>query len=356
MLREAAGPLEGVLAMAELLERQSLGPDAAACMRTLRESAQALARAFSDARDLSSYADGDLSVVSEPFAVRSVVDGLQARWSDREGAKLLASYEGSGELLVCADALRLGQVFDALVGRAVTRSRGAVEASLTARVEDGRVRLSGRVRDDARDAGDPAAIFDLNAPGEGGLALALAAALIRQMGGVVSADHNRGAGTTVSFELQAPEAVLAAAPDPALVVEQRPNLHVLIVDDNATNRLVAEAFCDMFGCTSDKAEDGVEALEAVTVRRYDLVLMDIKMPRMDGVTATRAIRSLPGPERDTPVVALTANADPEDIREYVAAGMAGVVEKPIKADRLAEVIDAVLDSREAPAQRQRAAA
>ena len=95
-----------------------------------------------------------------------------------------------------------------------------------------------------------------------------------------------------------------------------------------------QALCEMFGCSSETAEDGVEALEAVQNHRFDLILMDIKMPRMDGVQATQAIRALTGPARDIPIVALTANADPDDAKKYLAIGMAAVVEKPIKPERL----------------------
>ncbi|RYG15107.1 MAG: response regulator, partial [Caulobacteraceae bacterium] len=121
------------------------------------------------------------------------------------------------------------------------------------------------------------------------------------------------------------------------------NPHILIVDDNATNRVVAQALCEMFGCTSETAEDGVEAVEAVQERRFDMILMDIKMPRMDGVQATQAIRALPGEVRNIPIVALTANADPEDARRYLSIGMAAVVEKPIKPERLRMAMNAALE-------------
>nr|QQZ49686.1 response regulator [Phenylobacterium glaciei] len=110
--------------------------------------------------------------------------------------------------------------------------------------------------------------------------------------------------------------------------------HILVVDDNATNRMVAETLCEMFDCTSESAVDGVEALEAARTGRFDLILMDIKMPRMDGVTATHAIRALPGAAGLVPIIALTANADPEDAVGYLAAGMNGVVEKPMKPENL----------------------
>jgi CheY-like chemotaxis protein len=122
--------------------------------------------------------------------------------------------------------------------------------------------------------------------------------------------------------------------------------HILIVDDNATNRMVAEALCEMFDCTSEQVADGVEAVEAAKSGRFDLILMDIKMPRMDGVTATRAIRELPGRAGSAPIVALTANADPNDVATYIAAGMQDVVEKPIKPERLAVVLSVLLGDSE----------
>jgi CheY-like chemotaxis protein len=118
--------------------------------------------------------------------------------------------------------------------------------------------------------------------------------------------------------------------------------HVLVVDDNATNRMVAEALCEMFDCTSECAEDGVEAVEAVKTGRFDLILMDIKMPRMDGVEATRAIRAMGGRHAVVPIIALTANADPEDAVAYLASGMSSVVEKPIKPEALLAAMNACL--------------
>lgn len=115
-----------------------------------------------------------------------------------------------------------------------------------------------------------------------------------------------------------------------------------MVDDNATNRFVAAKLLEMFGCTSEMAVNGQEAIDAVRVRRFDLVLMDIKMPVMDGVAATRSIRALPGPESRLPILALTANADERDELDYIAAGMDGVAQKPIQPDALLNAIRLVL--------------
>ena len=134
--------------------------------------------------------------------------------------------------------------------------------------------------------------------------------------------------------------VLAAA---GKMAEPTPHetLHVLVVDDNATNRFVAGKVLELFGCTFDAAENGLEAVQRVQAGPFDLVLMDIKMPVMDGVEATRAIRALPGPVSRIPILALTANADPRDEIEYIAAGMDGVSQKPIEPDALLNAIRTV---------------
>jgi CheY-like chemotaxis protein len=118
--------------------------------------------------------------------------------------------------------------------------------------------------------------------------------------------------------------------------------HVLVVDDNQANRAVAGAFCSLFGCTHDFATDGLDAVEAVRGQRYDLVLMDIQMPRMDGIEAAQAIRALPLPWSDVPIVALTANVEREDVAAYLACGMSGAVGKPLEPGRLLKAMSAAL--------------
>ncbi len=343
---ELDAPLAGVLAMAELLERQSLPADAAACIRTLREDAERAVRSVAAARDLAADAHGRLVLASVPFAPRRLLDELTARFADNAGPALLTAFDGDPELAACGDPVRLAQVLDAFVEHGRRGGRGPIEVTLTVRgVGGGGVALSAAVRLHGAAPANPEALFEA---GRGRSALTLARAVVARMGGRIDTRANAGAGLTLAFEialLQASEVPIVEGGDAG----ERPALHVLIVDDNATNRLVAEAFCDMFGCTSDSAEDGVEAVEAAGVRAYDLILMDVKMPRMDGVEATKAIRAMTGPSRDTPIVALTANADPDDIRRYVAAGMVGVVEKPIKAERLAEVINAVFEAADSDA-------
>ena len=167
------------------------------------------------------------------------------------------------------------------------------------------------------------------------------------MHGAIGAESNVGEGVTVTFTMMAARLDAESSQDagPAQIAGKG-GIHVLVVDDNATNRMVAEGLCELFDCTSESAVDGVEAVEAAKTGRFDLILMDIKMPRMDGMEATRAIRALPGAAGKTPIIALTANADPEDAKAYVACGMCSVVEKPIKPERLLLAMNAALDRRD----------
>ena len=117
---------------------------------------------------------------------------------------------------------------------------------------------------------------------------------------------------------------------------------VLVVDDIAENRLLLGLYCESFGLEHEFAENGLQAVEAVRSGRFDLVLMDILMPRMDGMAATRAIRALGGPVAEIPIIAVTTAAAPGEVLRYLACGMTDVAAKPVARGRLAEVISAVL--------------
>jgi CheY-like chemotaxis protein len=118
--------------------------------------------------------------------------------------------------------------------------------------------------------------------------------------------------------------------------------HILIADDNEVNRRVAATICEMFGCTSSFACDGAEAVEAARSGRFDVVLMDIMMPNMDGTAATAAIRRLPGGPSRVPIIAVTANALDSTTRANLAAGVTCTVEKPINPAELFEALNKVL--------------
>ena len=358
--QEFRTPLNGVVAMAELLQRQPLGVDALAQVGSIRAAGEALLRLLSDSIDLTRAEEGLLELYPEPVLLRGVADRLQESWglqAQQAGVSLLISFDGDPDLQAVLDPGRLAQVFDNLIGNALSYTRsGAIEASLKARVQGQDVLLEGRVRDTGPGLtpGELARIFDRSEADRhsaSGLAMSLTRELVECMHGAIRADSNVGAGLTVMFDMMVPMAQIVTTPQ---IGAAPVAAHILVVDDNATNRMVAEALCEMFDCTSECAEDGVEAVEAVQSGRFDVILMDIKMPRMDGIAATRAIRQLDGAIGQTPIVALTANVDPEDARSYLAAGMCCVVEKPIKPERLLQAINTALDIR--PVQGRRTAA
>ena len=359
MSREILHHLEGVADFTSRLARQNLSPDAQACVRAITETGEDLTALMRRAVDLHEADLGVLTFHPHPCALQPLMDTVDTRWKSRaaaSGVTLLTAYDGDPDDAADIDERRLLQVFDALIFRALGETRrGAIEATLKVRPTTDGLILEGRVRDAGGEVTPQrlAHIFEPVAPDDHAdslsvsLGMALASQITTAAGGVIRAESNPGAGVTIVFEFIARQALTAAAAAGDEAEAPTHAAHILIVDDNATNRMVAEALCEMFDCTSEQATDGVEALEAVQARRFDLILMDIKMPRMDGVAATRAIRALPGLVSRTPIIALTANADPEDVRGYIEAGMNDVVEKPIKAERMLAALQAALDAADA---------
>jgi CheY-like chemotaxis protein len=349
---EAQGPVQNTLAAIERLRKFRLPTDAASCLDTIFEASSSVLTLLSIAADLQRAQTSELTFKPEPRRLNDLMDQIESRWRDRAvavGVTLLVAYDGDPGCSALVDEARLIQVFDALIGHALANVRhGVVEASLRASVSDAGVQLHGGVRDNGAlyAAGYLETLFDEATIGSGDLdvtlGLALASRTLGALGGALSAVANVGAGATIAFDV-----TVKSVDDVAEQVEEgtQPSgrsAHVLVVDDNATNRMVVEALCEMFDCSTESVADGLEAVEAARHGRFDVILMDIKMPRMDGVTATREIRKLKGGAGKAPIIALTANADPDEVREYLAAGMLCVVEKPIKPERLMEALDAAL--------------
>ena len=333
--------MDGVLALTEQLARQRLSPDSDACVSGVAEAATGVRRMVEAARDLRMITTEGLKLEPAPLRLRELVDEVHSRWQPAaalSGVTLLVSYDGDPEACAMGDRTRLLQVFDGFVGEAVaSMRRGAVEATVRTVAGPDGVRLEGRVRgarDPAWESQDlEARVRDVDA--RFGIEIAIGVMLARQtldgLGGVLRNEGAGGQSDTVIFEVLLP--ATAEVPAEARQAAER-SVHILVVDDNATNRMVAQALCEMFDCTSESANDGAEAVEVARGGRFDLILMDIKMPVMDGVAATKAIRALPGKPGRVPIIALTANAEPEDAEGYLAAGMNGVVEKPMKPEHL----------------------
>jgi CheY-like chemotaxis protein len=162
------------------------------------------------------------------------------------------------------------------------------------------------------------------------------------MGGNITVESKHYQGTTFTFRIPAipSEAPREVRPSPQAGPRRVMQARILLVEDNPVNQMLAMSMLQKLGASADLAKDGAEAVEKATSGAYDLILMDLQMPRMDGLTATRAIRATGG-IRQPRIVALTANAMDSDREACVAAGMDDFLSKPFQASELQEKLDAV---------------
>jgi CheY-like chemotaxis protein len=262
----------------------------------------------------------------------------------------------AGPRAALGDPQRIRQCLLNLMGNAVKFTReGQVDVSVSAAgVRDGRTLLRFEVRDTGIGIA-PESVKSLFQPfvqadssttrhfGGTGLGLSIVRGLVEMMGGQVGADSQPGRGSTFWFLLPMMD-VSATAPrnKPAADVHwasRRFRGKVLLVEDNAVNQKVAQRFLERLGCEVALAENGEQCIRAWERGNFDVVLMDIQMPVMDGYTATRHIRGSECVDAHTPIVALTANAMTGQLERCLSAGMDGLLTKPIAIERLREVLD-----------------
>ena len=358
MSHEIRTPLNGVLGVAALMERELTQEGMRPYVQTILDSGQSLLRLLTDALDMSRAEAGLMTFETAPIDLDSVATDLKALWSPRAEEKdliLTVTRDTIGRDWVAGDEVRLKQLFNNLIGNALKFTEaGEVAVHISSRETDGQIALTATVDDSGPGIPDDLAgtIFDPFNTGRAGregagagLGLAICRQIVERMNGTIAVERSPQGGARFRFALTLPgaspemRAAAAQMADPTA----HETLYVLIVDDNATNRFVAAKVLELFGCNAEGVEGGREAIDRLQTGAFDLILMDIKMPGMDGVQATRLIRGLPGPMAKVPILALTANADPVDEVKYLAAGMDGVAQKPIQPDALLNAIRLVMD-------------
>ena len=375
MTHEMRTPLSAIIGLANLAQPLLANPKVADYFDKIMASARGLLEVVDDITDFSRLEKGQADLVAAPFALAAslarVADRLSPDARDK-GLPLTVSLDPAIPAWLVGDSARLEGILGHLGGNAVKfTERGAVrlEAALVA-CAGGTATVAFCVVDSGigMEAASIPAMLESFTQGDGslsrpyggtGLGLALASRGVALLGGTLSVESRPGQGTRFQFTINFAEgaaahpacilpAAPAAAPTPpdaprtqAVAGEAEASLAerplagtlVLLVEDNAINQQVARETLERLGAAVDVAQNGREAVEMVGAAFYDIVLMDVQMPVMDGLAATRAIRALPGVV-DLPIVALTAHALDEDRDRCLEAGMNDYLTKPLEVDRL----------------------
>ena len=353
MSHEVRTPMNSILGFTALLERErSLSPKAQASVEMISKAGVSLMALLNDILDFSKVEAGQVDLeIGRVDVVGACREVLQIVGPTAEAKGLTISFGASADAegAFQADALRLRQILFNLMNNAVKfTADGAVNLTVgLVGAQPGNDVLRFEVNDTGIGIAPEvmprlfARFFQADSTvsrryGGTGLGLAICKGLVERMGGRIGVDSKPGEGSTFWFEIpltrsSADENHLRA--DAA--IERVPlNARVLLVDDHPVNRQLGQALLEMLGCRVGLAEDGEQAVEAASKGGYDVILMDVHMPRMDGLAATRAILQLGGPASQTPIIALSADVLPQNIALCLKAGMVDHVPKPVQLDTL----------------------
>jgi len=355
---EIRTPLNGVLGVADVLARTSMDAAQQDMVRTIAASAETLNQVLSDLLDFSELESGRLEIVEETFDIEAMIADCLAMYdgaANARGLRLVAGIAADARRRVIGDPNRLRQILGNLISNALKfteQGRVAVGVDLD---EEGGCRFVVSDTGKGFDPADADRLFARFEQADGsltrqhgglGLGLAICRQLAERMGGVISATAEPGVGATFTLVLRLKPAE-ADEPQGVRVAESESGaLRVLVTDDNATNRMVAELIMASIGAEVICAENGQEAIDAFDRSPFDVVLMDLQMPVMDGLTATRTIR-----EREaarglprTPVVVVSANIMPEQKAASAAAGADEHLGKPVRAEELIATVVKVIQT------------
>jgi len=344
MSHEIRTPLNSILGFADLIaQTPDLTAENQRRLDLIARAGDSLVVIVGDLLDFARVEAGAVALDPEPVSPAGLLRdaaGIVAAEARAKGLDLHLELDPLAEAPRLLDETRLRQVLLNLLNNAV---KFTAVGAVTARLAVAGDRLSFEVSDTGIGI-DPAVQSRLfqrfsqadssitRGYGGAGLGLAISRALVTLMGGSIGVESQLGQGARFWLDIEAP---LADEASPASALSsQALGARVLLVDDHPMNRELGEALLVLAGCQVETAQDGIEAVDAVTHPALDLNLMDIHMPRMDGLAATRAIRALPGVPSTLPIIALSADVLPEQVERCRQAGMVDHVAKPIQREVL----------------------
>ncbi len=356
MSHEIRTPLNGVLGMAQALAMDTLGPDQREKLNVILRSGETLTALLNDILDLSKIEAGKMEIAAVDSDLRASLDHASSLFepiAQEKGLILAVVREGGGPDWLSFDRVRVHQCVTNLISNAVKFTQaGRVDVRWSVAAAPAghphRVRVSVTDTGIGMNEGALARLFSAFTQADGsttrrfggtGLGLAITRRLARLMGGDIHVSSAPGMGSTFTFTFEAPAGkprASRAATKSAETEAPAPGraIRILLVDDNATNRQVARLFLARIQTEITEAQNGVEALERLAAQPFDLALLDVHMPVMDGCETIRRIRASDQPWRTLPVIALTADAMEGDRERFVAMGMTDYLAKPIDRSQL----------------------
>jgi len=367
MSHEIRTPIHGVMGALGLIAAAKDGPERDKWTSLAKRSIESLLVIINDILDFSRIEAGRIELAPEPWRIRGIVEAATALFEPLAAEKGLAfrvDYAGDVDAWVSVDANRLRQVLTNLIGNAIKfTKKGFVRIGLdVSRRTAGGLTLRFTVTDSG--IGIPASqlgsLFGMfsRLPGEArgaaegtGLGLAISRRIARLMGGDMSVSSTEGVGSifTVSLPVALAAPPKTIAPDTSIEVKAGPALDVLVVDDSPANCDIAKAYLEGAGHRVALAKNGAEAVEAVVKGAFDVVVLDMVMPVMDGIEAARRIRRLDGPKAKIPILGLTADVT-TDRAKFLAAGIDRILTKPILGEALIAAVGRAGDDRRSEAE------
>lgn len=372
MSHEIRTPMNAIIGLTNMLIQDAPRDDQRESLKLLQFSGENLLHIINDILDFSKIEAGKLALENEDFNLQALMlntrNMLEQRARDK-GIELFFQYDETLPQYVKGDSVRLGQIITNLLGNAIKfTERGYAElAILSAGTQDKKHNITFRVRDTGIgiekdkinvvfESFSQARSDTTRKFGGTGLGLSITKRLLELMGSHIEVESTAGYGSTFSFTLLLEEGQAKTEDGPATqdLTEdfQKKSVKVLLVEDNRVNQIVASNFLHRWGIEVDFANHGKEALEMVQSKAYQLVLMDLQMPEMDGYEASKRIRALDHDPyfKEVPIVALTASAMIDIKGKVLETGMNDFISKPFQPDELqAKIGKYVLQGGEAPA-------